>query len=77
MSAILQSILCTRAEADSRLAICLACPKLGRDLANVCAACSCYMPAKACLRGASCPDGRWDALPLLMTASEHDRPEAD
>lgn len=64
MSALLERVLCTREQADERLRIYAECPQLGGMLANVCAVCSCYMPAKACLRAAACPENHWGALPL-------------
>lgn len=63
MNALLDRVLCTREQADERLGICAGCPELGRLLPNVCGVCSCFMPAKACLRASSCPEGHWAELP--------------
>jgi hypothetical protein len=44
--------------AKQRLATCLACEHL-RPFIQQCARCGCFMPAKARLEAAKCPEGKW------------------
>jgi hypothetical protein len=48
--------LTSREMYDKRLAICDACPM---HRGHKCLACGCYLPVKAAMAVAECPDGRW------------------
>ncbi len=43
---------------DARLAECEECPELRRPI-DQCAACGCFVRAKARIKGAACPLGKW------------------
>jgi hypothetical protein len=47
--------------AESRLAICEACPRYRKRLGQ-CKECGCIMPQKVKLPNAYCPLGQWDAV---------------
>lgn len=55
-----EPVLATQAEADRRLAVCVACPS-GLYLADKrrCAACGCVLGYKAWLATEACPKGYW------------------
>ena len=47
---------------NGRYAICLDCDKLFKPT-RTCKECGCFMSLKTWLKNASCPIGKWDAVP--------------